>query len=83
LRISAAAAVGQVGDVLGEADCVKGLGDVALARSDHDAARKAYKDALPLYRQVGNVLGEANCIAAAGQLRQGVQNSCRPCEKSA
>jgi hypothetical protein len=53
----------EIGDVLGEADCVKGLGDVALARSDHDAARKAYKDALPLYRQVGNVLDEANWIA--------------------
>ena len=29
----------QVGDVLGEANCIQGLGDIALARSDHGAAR--------------------------------------------
>jgi hypothetical protein len=29
---------------------VESLGDIALARSDHDAARKAYEDTLPLYR---------------------------------
>lgn len=31
----------QVGDVLGQANCIQRLGDIALARSDHDAARHA------------------------------------------
>jgi tetratricopeptide (TPR) repeat protein len=52
----------QLGDVLGEANCIRGLGDIALERSDHDAARQAFNQALPLYRQVGSVLGEANSI---------------------
>ena len=56
----------QVGDVLGEANCIKGLGDIAWARSDHDGARAQYERALPLYRQAGSVLGEANCIQGLG-----------------
>ncbi len=31
----------QVGDVLGEANCISRLGDIALARSDHDGALAA------------------------------------------
>ena len=58
----------EVGDVLGEADCVKGLGDVALRRSDHEGARKRYEAALPLYQKVSGVLGEATCIEALGDI---------------
>jgi tetratricopeptide (TPR) repeat protein len=44
------------------------VGDVALARSDHDGARESYTRALPLYRQVGDLLGEATCIQRLGDI---------------
>ena len=57
-----------VGDVRGEANCIKGLGDIALASSEHESARQCYEQALPLYRRVGDVLGEANCIKSLGDI---------------
>lgn len=52
-----------------QAYCIRSLGDIALRRSDHDGARTAYDEALPLYRQVGDVLGQANCISRLGDIR--------------
>jgi tetratricopeptide (TPR) repeat protein len=70
---------------LGEVNCIKGLGDVALRRSDHEHARSRYEEALPLYRRVGHVLGEANCIRSLGDiaLRQSDHDQARSCFEDA
>ena len=52
----------------GEANCIGGLGDIALARSEREEARNRYETALPLYKKVGDVLGEANCIGSLGDI---------------
>jgi tetratricopeptide (TPR) repeat protein len=55
-------------DPMQSAVCLQSLGDMVLARSDHELARKSYERALPLYRQAGAVLGEANCIHSLGEI---------------
>jgi tetratricopeptide (TPR) repeat protein len=56
------------GDRLGEAGCILSLGEIALAHSDHAAARQQFEDALPIFREVGARLGEANCIQSLGDI---------------
>ena len=65
---AAVIALGKAGNVLGEANCIRRLGEIALRRSEHADARERYEAALPLYRKVGSVLGEANCIMSLGDI---------------
>jgi tetratricopeptide (TPR) repeat protein len=44
------------------------LGTLALARSDPDAARALFDEALLLFRRVGDVRGEAKCILSLGNI---------------
>jgi tetratricopeptide (TPR) repeat protein len=64
----AAAAARRASRTQDEADCVLSLGDIALARSDHDTARARFEEALRLFRRAGNVVGEANCISNLGEI---------------
>ena len=41
-----------MGDLLGQANCIQRLGDIALERSDHDDARQRYDHALTLYQSI-------------------------------
>ena len=52
----------QVGDVLGQANCVQRLGDIDRVRSDQANARRRYESALRIYVRVGDMLGLAYCI---------------------
>ena len=50
----------QVQDRLGEANALRGLGELERMLGRHEQARKAYGDAIELFKQVQNRLGEAN-----------------------
>jgi len=56
----------QIGDRLGEANALAGLGDAALAQARYGEAEGFYQQALPMYRQIGGRLGEANALAHLG-----------------
>ncbi|MBY0506784.1 MAG: tetratricopeptide repeat protein, partial [Bryobacteraceae bacterium] len=58
----------QIGARLGEANCRKALGDVALMQARYADAFDLYQQALPLYQQIGDRLGEANCRKALGDV---------------
>jgi tetratricopeptide (TPR) repeat protein len=42
----------RVGDVLGEANCMRSLGDIALRRAEHEEAWGRYQEALGLYQEI-------------------------------
>jgi tetratricopeptide (TPR) repeat protein len=56
-----------VGDRLGEANVLRGLGDLERKLGRNDQAREAYGEARTLYKAVENRLGEANVLLGLGR----------------
>jgi tetratricopeptide (TPR) repeat protein len=52
------------------ASCLLGLGGVANARSDYDAAGKYFRQSLAVYRRLGDQQGQANCLQSLGIVAQ-------------
>jgi tetratricopeptide (TPR) repeat protein len=64
----AAEAAKLAGDLLGQARCTWGLGNIARARADYDEAQACYERALTLFRQADYRFGQANCIFSLGEI---------------
>ena len=58
----------QIGNLLGEARCIRRLGTIAIERHDHVAAQTAFVTAMPMYQQVADVLGHGNCQLGLGDV---------------
>jgi tetratricopeptide (TPR) repeat protein len=58
----------QIGDKLGEANVLRGRGDLESGLGRNDQARAAFNDARTLYQQIGAPLGEANVLRGLGDL---------------
>lgn len=56
------------GSLLGEANCLKGLGDVLLHRASLDEARQMYERARAAYLSVEDVPGEGICVVGLGDV---------------
>jgi tetratricopeptide (TPR) repeat protein len=58
----------QIGNRLGEANCLKSLGEVARMQARYAEAAGLYHQALPIYRQIADRFGEAGCLRSVGRL---------------
>jgi len=61
----------EVGDKLGEANCIKRLGDIALRRSDHAGAKARYEEAVARYREFGDPYSLGRGLAYLGKVLDG------------
>jgi tetratricopeptide (TPR) repeat protein len=58
----------EIRERLGEANCLKSLGDLDMRVDDLGAARASYTLALGIFGEIRNRLGEANCLQSLGVL---------------
>jgi tetratricopeptide (TPR) repeat protein len=65
---NAAAAAKRLGDARAEAECIKGLSDIALGLGDYEEAQARYEQAQTLCHKIGDMIGEANCIKGLGDI---------------
>jgi len=65
----------QVSNRLGEANVLRGLGDLERKLGNNREARDAFSQARTLYQQVNNRLGEANVLSGLGDLESALGNN--------
>ena len=58
----------KIGLLLGEANCIRSMGDIHFLESRNRDAMAAFQQALPLFQKIGDLLGEANCIKDFGRI---------------
>ena len=58
-----------LGDRLGQANALSGLGLVRRATGDYPAAARALEEALGIYRDLGDRVGQANALHKLGVVR--------------
>ena len=59
-----------MGDILGEANCIRGLGDIELRCTDHEVARARYEEALPVYLRIPDPYFDRLDAPPTGQTRR-------------
>ena len=59
-----------LGDRLGQATALNGLGEVRLLTGDYAAAVRSLEQALGIYRDLGDRLGQANALSGLGDVRR-------------
>jgi hypothetical protein len=60
-----------VGAVLGEANCIRGLGDVARVEGDRTAAQARYNEALALYQRIAEAYSIGETRRRLAQVTEG------------
>ena len=64
----ATAGYAEAGNRLGQANCISGLGDIHLRRSDHDSARAAFQKALAMYRSISDPYSSGRALYSLARL---------------
>ncbi|NDJ15261.1 MAG: tetratricopeptide repeat protein [Acidobacteriia bacterium] len=64
----AAAGYNELGNRLGQANCIQSLGDIHLRRSDHDFAHAAYQKALAMYRSISDPYSSGRALYSLARL---------------
>ncbi|MEO1628097.1 MAG: hypothetical protein AAFV25_23310, partial [Bacteroidota bacterium] len=63
----------QLGDLLGQANCISSLGKIAFRESDNAEARRLFEQAQLMYKHLGFLLGQANCLLTLGDVDLSLQ----------
>lgn len=63
----------QTGSKLGEANCLKSLGELDHRLNEYQKAKELYEQALQIYSKIDNKIREADCIKSLGDVHKGLE----------